>query len=143
MIEKYELQKTGQNIHNESLYSILDLERNTIIKTDLLAKDAHLFIENLTLLEELSDYLGKKTADISRIKDSLSPQHRELLEHTYDHDIARLLLKAERLVGNLRKIDDNDKAENLMKRLEKLNTVKPALPVLQRVKRAFNLIRTL
>lgn len=143
MIEKYELQKTGQNIHNESLYSILDIERNTVIKTDLSAKDAHLFIENLELLEDFSDYLGKKTADITRIKSSLPQQHRELLEHTYNHDIDQLLLKAERLISNLRKIDDKNKAENLIKRLEKLNTVKPALPIIQRVKRAFNLIRTL
>jgi hypothetical protein len=142
-MKKYAIQKTGQNLQNEGLYSVVNLETESVLKSNLLAKDANLFIENLTLLEEIHDYLDKKYLDMLRIKEDLNIEHQELLFNNYGHDVETLILKLERQINSFQLAQNYEQAEILIKRLEKFKTREAPLTWHQRIKRAYYLIKTL
>jgi len=130
-----QLQLTGQNISKEGLYSVIDTSRSVVLKSELLAKDANLFIENLTLLEETYAYISKKQLDATRFEDPAN--------HNYGHNLELLALRLERQINTFKKIEDNNRAQALIKKLESFRTTQNALPLLNRLHRAYNLLKSL
>jgi hypothetical protein len=152
MSKKYELRATYKNSLDQQLFMVFDTEANEVVKADLISRDAALFIENLTLLEEVKDYLDKKCLDTKRLnelncREKIPQEYAMLLEHPWNHDVEAMALRTDRLLNSLKnaegRAENYKRAEELIRKLSNLNTVKAADPLLKRLKRAYYLFKTL
>lgn len=152
MTKKYELRATFKNNLDQQLFMVFDVETNEVVKADLLSRDAALFIENITLLEELKNYLDKKCLDMERLRDlncreKIPQEYAALLEHPWNHDVEALALRTDRLLNSLKnaegRAENYKRAEELIRKLSNLNTVKAADPLIKRLKRAYYLLKTI